>query len=132
MKAVLLFLILILIAASSHATVPPDIDDEETDLGEGLAITASTMLSVANIGMIASKSPSYWIAGASMASGIVTLAFATQDRPPFQTGLWVTGATAIATGFVAMRYRYVLNQRAARIEPSWTHGSPGLALVIDF
>ena len=128
-----LALILLLLSSSAFATVAPD-KPEPNDTAEGVSIMVSTVSAVANIMSIAGQTPIYWLGGVGIAAGATSLALCFHEDVAHQGGLLLAGVAAIAASGIAMRYRYVLNQRPveARLQPSWTHGSPGLALVIDF
>ena len=134
MKVILIVLIAGAIASSARATEPSATPIEPDDTAEVLSIAGSTLFTTGNVITIIGKTPSYWLGGLSIGMGVTTMLFAAADHPPHETGLWVSGTFAIATGFTALIYRHALNQpeNHARLEPAWTHGSPGLALVVDF
>ncbi|HKW15221.1 MAG TPA: hypothetical protein VJS69_12105, partial [Candidatus Krumholzibacteria bacterium] len=62
-------------------------------------------------------------------AGLVTLGLAVTPNAIHVKPLAVVGSLATMTGLMAIGAG---NQSAKRIEPIWTHGSPGLALVVDF
>jgi hypothetical protein len=132
MKALLVFLLLLLAPAASATVAEPA--DEPSTTAEGIAIATSTMFALGNIMTAASDAPYYWMGGIGLGAGVTALVLAGQDDARYRSALLATGLSAVATGIYALRYRYVLNHRAAeaRIEPTWHDGSPGIALVVDF
>jgi hypothetical protein len=139
-KAVLAVALILLVPLSAVAADVPPIDEtpgpaeQPTEAAEILTIGAGMMVGLANVTMISSGSPSYLLGGVGVGLGLASFALTAVENPAHETGLFVSGAFAIATGLVTMRYRHQLNQQQshARIEPTWNDGGPAMALVIDF
>jgi hypothetical protein len=133
MKRILVLCILLIAATPAFATVAND-EQPPTETTEMISIAVATGFGFANIAMMLSGEPSYWMGGLGIGVGVTALAMTSFKDPAYEMGLWVGGTVAITTGLIALRYRQVLNMREGqtRIEPTWTDGSPGLALVIDF
>jgi hypothetical protein len=128
----ILVLILLLIASQTFANVgsPPDYPNEKAEM---IFIGASVALSALNISGLTAHEPSYWLGGIGMGIGAVTLGLMTSENPRFEKGLFVTGTIAAATGLITVLQRRVLDSsKSARLEPSWSNGSTGLAFVVDF
>ena len=137
MKAVLASLVslaLLSVTTPSSATVAGPAPNEESTTAEAVAVTAASALAFGNTMMMAGKTPYYIMGGLGVAAGLTNWLLAAGKPIEYEGALWASGIAAFGTGIAAMRYRYVLNRRQqqARLEPTWTHGSPGLALVIDF
>lgn len=133
MKAILVLVIVLLAAAPALADVGTPAE-RPTETAEVLAISAGAMSALLSIGRVATGTPSYLTGGLSVGLGTAALLLTTVDNPAHETGLYVSGVAAIATGLITMRYRYVLNHQDshARLEPTWNDGGPAMALVIDF
>ena len=132
MKAILFIISLLVLAPGAFADVGTP-DEPSNQTAGAAAIAASLTSSMLNITTAASGMPSYWMGGIGIGLGVGALALTAAEDPAYEKGLWAAGATSIASGLMALRYRYVLNLREnhACIAPVWTDG-PGLALVIDF
>jgi hypothetical protein len=133
MKPILVLCILLMAATPAFATVATD-EQPPTETTETISIAVATGFGLANIAMMVSGEPSYWMGGLGIGLGVTALAMTSFEDPAHEMGLWVSGAAAITTGLLALRYRQVLNMRESqtRLEPMWMDGSPGLALVVDF
>ena len=133
MKAICLFLLIAVIPFAAHANagVPPP-EPDHTD--EAIGIMVGTLATLGNVMMISEKSPAYWVGSLGVASGVAALVMRGQPDVEHENGLMTVGLLGVATGAIALRYRYVLdhNKTEARVEPTWHGGSPGLALVVDF
>lgn len=133
MKAILVPVLVLLAASPARADVGAPAE-QPTETAEVLAMGAGVASALFNVGAVAAGTPSYLAGGIGVGLGLGTLALTAVDDPAHETGLFVSGAFAIATGLVTMRYRHVLDHssRQARIEPTWNDGGPAMALVIDF
>lgn len=133
MKAILVLVLVMLAAAPALADVGTPAEPP-TETAEVLAIGAGAMSALFSIGRMATGNPSYLVGGVSVGLGAAALLLTTADTPAHETGLYMSGAFAIATGLITMRYRHVLNHEEShtRLEPTWNDGGPAMALVIDF
>jgi hypothetical protein len=132
-KLIFAFLLITVFPLSARATVlvsPPEPDAT----GEVITMMVGTIAAVGNVMMIVNRSPSYWVGALGTAAGTTALILRGQPDAVHESGLMAVGLLGLASGAVAMRYRYVLNHNATQlsIAPAFHEGSTGLAVVVDF
>jgi hypothetical protein len=135
MKPILVFLILVLTSTTASATVQTAPEEVSRSTVEILTVAMSTGFGLLNAVTTASGDPSYLSGGIAIGLGLVALTMSTPSQDPVhQTSLLVSGTFAMVSGLVALRYKHVLNSRVthSRLEPTWNHVGPGLALIVDF